>query len=1724
MLRIDSNWFLLFSSLSPEMSNADTFTLTLEDIFAELTEILDSIKALKDTKYNQALVLFNRTEALERRLDDVKADIFSFNAECTDPKDRVNLRKFAFSTLITAIKTYYFELKEKRDSKNLSESSQASGSETQESRASKVRLPKIDIPIFSGTIQEWSHFHSLFDSLIHQNSSLSDVEKFQYLRTLLKGNALKLIENLHLSASNYFVAYDTIKRRYEDKRLKANYYMKQIQDFKGIPSDSPSNLQAFLLAFKTNVEALRALKLPDLSDFMLFHKALSNLDSNSRQLFETEFAKSDIPSFDDLMTFVSERLKISSLCTDQKGASQRVQSRGVASQSLVSTTQSEVVVKCPFCSDLHKPQKCSKLLDSTIEDRYTMIREANRCLACLGKHYLRQCSSTFTCQVCKSKYHHTLLHREKSTREDDAKVVQNQREDMNSPHQVYSCSVKDVAPKRQILLGTAQACIQAADGQFKWIRLVIDSGSQLSFITEACAQMLGLRKFKTTANISGISDNQSTQPLGVVSCILKSSLQPTVRFQANAVVLKKITSDLPSFPVDSSLTSKFSHVKLADSHFGQTRQIDFLLGADLYTDVLLDKPIIRGKPAGIHTAFGVILLGEVTSRSDGQSQVALLTNVQLERSLQRFWQLEEVVPKTVEDPMDRLCEEHFQMTTKRDEGGRYIVSLPFDPASKPLESNRVSALSRYKKLESCLSREPNRAKEYNEFLSQYQTLTHMQAAKDESPYVIPHHGVVKESSSTTRLRVVFDASAKDSTGISLNDRLLKGPKLQKEVPELIALFRLFPVALSSDLKMMFRQILISPSDRKNQHIFWRPSSEAPIGEFELNTVTYGLKSSPYLAQRVLRQLVNDEGSEYPLASSALINNIFMDDIVAGADSEEQALELYRELNALLSKGGFFPRKWRSSAAAVLEKIPAEDCELPLVLRDAQESGFKILGLEWHPEIDCFSYSIQASFSAPTKRSVLSQIARIYDPSGWLCPIVFWAKNFIQQLWQSGLDWDSPLPTELEQCWSAFCSQLSFISRVSIPRLIPVKDCLSQLVGFSDASSKGYAAVIYVICTTAENVSVHLLTAKSRVSPLKTTTIPRLELNAALLLSRLLSSIQLIVKKMDIQSTRLFTDSTIVLAWLRTPPHLLKPYEANRVVEILDNTSITMWSHVSTELNSADCASRGMLPAELVDHEMWWQGPQFLQTPPDGWPELPSEDLPMEIPGLKQPFQSLVSNHDESSAIVDDCLSRCSSFPRFIRIMAYVLRFGSIRDQESTPRPIGPSVGELREATLCCVKLIQRKHFSAEIKSLEDGNQCSRSLAALAPFLDTRGLLRVGGRLRHSPLSYDAKHPLLLPSKDQFTLLLCEDVHKITGHAGPTAMLAFLQRQYWIMAARNLVRKCIIRCTRCYRFKASPVQGIMADLPPSRFSQIRPFLQVGVDFCGPITIRESMRRKAVTSKAYICVFVCLSVKAVHIELVSDLSTAAFLAALDRFTARRGLASDIYSDCGTNFQGASNEIRSFLRDADTDVAFHLTRQQVKWHFNPPAAPNFGGIWEAAVKSTKHHLLRIVGNHKLTFEEMTTVLTRIEAILNSRPLCSNLTDPNDGNDYLSPGHFIIGQPLLALPEPDLTNLPVPRLARWQLMKQCTQEFWSRWRNDYLQTLTKRSKWTQPGAHLEIGDLVLVLGFKTSPLDWPLGRIEQLITGRDGIARIAKVRVGSSIFTRPMNKLVIFPHVQEA
>ncbi|CAG4951440.1 unnamed protein product [Parnassius apollo] len=641
-------------------------------------------------------------------------------------------------------------------------------------------------------------------------------------------------------------------------------------------------------------------------------------------------------------------------------------------------------------------------------------------------------------------------------------------------------------------------------------------------------------------------------------------------------------------------------------------------------------------------------------------------------------------------------------------------------------------------------------------------------------------------------------------------------------------------------------------------------------------------------------------------------------------------------------------------------------------------------------------------------------------------------------------------------------------------------------------------------------------------PRKVVSLARLELCAILVLNKLITAVISACRdRVHIERIFAFSDSTVALCWVHSSPHRWDTFVANRVAKIQDELETRNFYHVSGTENPADCLSRGLTPMQIMDHPLWFHGPSWVHLDPSQWPITDFEPSSVSQPP-EEKRHALVANVSSEVSPIIALANRLSSWSKLLRSVIYVCRFAKL-----LPRRSYVLASDYNYAESLVLRELQRAHFSEEITRLQSNRACSRAFQRLKPFLQD-GIVRVGGRLSNSQLSFDQRHPIVLPRKDHILNLLVDYHHKLNSHAGPDLLMSILRQNYWILSARSLIRNRVHRFIACFRARPKSSFPEMAELRSCRVIQsVKPFTHTGSDFAGPFKVTLTRGRGIRSTKAYVCIFVCLTTRAVHIELVGDQSTAGFMGAFKRFLSRRGPVSKLYSDNGTNYVGAKlilSELHELLASKyyNSEFAHILAENRIEWSLNVPTASHFGGNWETNIKSLKSHLYRVIGDQILSFEELSMVLAQIECVMNSRPLCRTLSSDPSEPLALTPAHFLNLTPLRYLPAADMDENRLSISARYKLLDRLVQSFWKRWRMEYLHTLQSRQKWNAATEPLAVGTVVVLTKENTPPLHWPLGIVEEVFPGSDGVIRIARVKTTVGSYLRPVVRgvLHIFPN----
>ncbi|XP_015115597.1 uncharacterized protein LOC107040164 [Diachasma alloeum] len=585
------------------------------------------------------------------------------------------------------------------------------------------------------------------------------------------------------------------------------------------------------------------------------------------------------------------------------------------------------------------------------------------------------------------------------------------------------------------------------------------------------------------------------------------------------------------------------------------------------------------------------------------------------------------------------------------------------------------------------------------------------------------------------------------------------------------------LVFGTDIVKMFRQIRVHQDDWDLQRILRIDENQQPV-TYQLTTVTYGLNCSPWLSLRVLQQLAEDEGHRFPAAVETLTRGRYVDDIYGGAETEDGLKEIATQLQGLCHAGGFSLQKWSSNCPEPLH-------ELGLLTEEEiiqfEESVTKVPGLCWHQSTDTFwCKSKDFNTRTITKRVVSSEIAQIFDPLGFIAPVVVQGKILLQDLWRLKLKWDDPLPDEYVQRWKTFRENLKDLDRVTVPRWLRIStETLNiHIHGFADASTVAMSAVVYIRAKTInDSTSTVLACAKTKVAPLKRMTIPRLELTAALLLTQLVASTEQMLQ-LDQVDTYLWSDSSVALAWIRSHASRWKDFVHNRVVKIQETFPNATWRHVSGKENPAVCASRGISPSQLADHQLWWSGPEWINQDPEEWPQsaigVPAMDIP-EVAREAKPAHPVAIKINE----IAELLNRYQTMAKLLAVTATVNRAIDIFRRQ--PMPPGPvlTTRELNHARLFWVKITQHQYFGPAIGVLQKNHQLPRNhqLAKLTPTLDNERIMRLGGRPKNSQLNPDEIHPIILPRQSRLTTLVIKEAHRKTLHGGTQLTLAYTRQRY-----------------------------------------------------------------------------------------------------------------------------------------------------------------------------------------------------------------------------------------------------------------------------------------------------------------------------------------------------------
>ncbi|XP_053403242.1 uncharacterized protein LOC128558339 [Mercenaria mercenaria] len=951
-------------------------------------------------------------------------------------------------------------------------------------------------------------------------------------------------------------------------------------------------------------------------------------------------------------------------------------------------------------------------------------------------------------------------------------------------------------------------------------------------------------------------------------------------------------------------------------------------------------------------------------------------------------------------------------------------------------------------------------------------------------------------------------------------------------------FRKDKVAATADVEQMFYRFRVREDHRDYLRFFWYRDNDVDkdLIEYRMKVHVFGNTSSPAVATYGLRRAVQHADED---VKRFVNRDFYVDDALTSKPEATQTIELMKKTQStLLEEGHIRLHKIASNSLLVMSSFPTRDLgnnSKSLELGSDEDCCLhRSLGVSWDILKDVLTFRISDDVKPFTRRGILSTVNSLYDPIGFVAPVVIKGKLLLRDLVSRNYDWDDELPFDRQREWVEWRESLKSLDSIEIPRqylpVSPENATRIELHVYCDASEKAIAASAYIVCKAlkGEDRSSFVM-GKAKVAPTSGHTIPRLELCAAVLAVETTSTI---LEQIDINfdQVKYFSDSKVVLGYINNKTKRFYTYVSNRVEKIRSSSCPEQWNYVPTHLNPADCATRGVAAINMVQSQ-WLKGPSQMHLEEDSDFPLVNPELDKEIHvNVAASKVTCAEQNIERSMLETERFERFSSWASIKRAISFLQRRVNVVSSQLSSKPDEEILDFTRQdrAESLILRSVQIEAYSEEYQCLDAGKSIPKksAIATLNPFIDAKGVLRVDGRLERSDWTSYEKHPAIVPKKHHIATLLVRHYHEHVKHQGRHLTEGALRSSgYWIVGAKRLISSIIHSCVQCRKLRGKHAQQIMSDLPQDRLEPAPPFTYVGVDAFGPwnVTARRTRGGKA-NSKRWGILFTCLTIRAIHIEVVEEMSASAFMNALRRFIAQHGNVKLFRSDRGTNFVGATKDLNVNVINVEDGCVNNLLKQKgVLWVFNPPHASHMGGAWERMIGVVRRILDSILSEAScktLTHDVLTTVMAEVCAIVNARPIVPISTDSSEP-EVLSPSSILTQKADFSTPDFENMSLTDIYRAEWKRVQVLADRFWKRWKNDYLQSLQPRRKWQQEVEDIHVGDVVLVKDVEVIRNQWPLGIVEEVFPSKDGRVRKLSVRMRREmknvVLTRPISEIVL-------
>ncbi|XP_071477128.1 uncharacterized protein [Diadema antillarum] len=1687
---------------------------------------------------------------------------------------------------------------------------------TSQQVAAASQLPKIDVPVFDGDPLRYPLWRNAFSSFV-DSKPLDAATKLNLLNNHVTGEPKTVVEHYLLLGTDeaYLKARESLANRYGNTSIVSSAFMKKLNSWPRISDRNPGGLRSFadflqqVSVAKMTVDSLGILDYPQENvklvmklPFYLERKWRDEVDKWQRCGYGT------YPTFAIFTEFVrsaAEKANIPELehsrPDESKQKSVPSKSKNFQGRSFSTSAETNKRIEyssCPCCKQDHHLDDCPSFQKKSYHAKKAFFFQKYLCMGCgeSSSHLVKECTKKRKCKKC-GEAHLTCLHREKA------------EQSSGSSKCTSVCSLPDQDGKDHCMI--VPVWVRHADNPSREYLeyAILDDQSNVGFVSKDLCDRMEVQGQETDLMLTTMHQSthvrcQKISGLEVLDFHKKQIIQLPPCFTREEVPAKR--SQIPK----ADVLRRWSHLApIADQlmPYNPAIKVSLLIGNNCPRAIRPREVIAGGEddPYGMRTSLGWGVVGRVCQTPSQPEDSAVCNRIQVKQEYPHFVHSTKVKEVFSPETVLKILEQDFQMTSPKgaplsvqearfmsilEDGirqrsdGHYEMPLPLKSDEASFPDNKILALKRWRQLSARFRKNPKFLADYKTFMEDVVTNYAERVpadcldVQDGRVNYVPHTGVYHPRK-PDQIRVVFDCSAKYQ-GVSLNDHLLQGPDLMNGLLGVLCRFRKEAVAFMADVKGMFLQFYVKEEDRNLLRFLWYKDGDETneVVEYRMKVHLFGAASSPGCSNFGLMRAADDGEEEYGSDAADFIrNDFYVDDGLSSRPTPEEAIKVLKNSQAICAKAGLKLHKFVSNSREVLRGFPVE--ERAKSLQDVDLDIDKLvleraLGVSWNVENDTFSFRVQVKKNPFSRRGVLSTISSIYDPSGFLGPVILKGKRILQSMCKQNLDWDAPMPDELRPEWEKWLHDLQHLNDLQFMRCYKpsgfgdIKQV--ELHHFSDASQDGYGQCSYLrLINQEDKAHCSFVIGKARVTPLRQVTIPRLELTAATLSAK---SSAFLKSELRYESVVEFfwTDSQVVLGYVKNEARRFHVFVANRVQLIRDLTEPDSWFYIDTSNNPADEASRGITAQHLVQGSSWLTGPKFLWENGIFKPkqETTSANPTVEEDDPEVRRATVMATGAERKTPPEnfevDRFQRFSSWQKAHKAVARCLQLkkrlqrrevkpcAPVQDSTVKPSLLPLTVSMLKDAEKAILKSVQQDCFPEEMRELQElsnttqfaDRQAARlrnvslkktsALYRLDPYLDDDGIIRVGGRIDRANISSEIKHPIILPRRSHISKLLILHHHQRTHHMGRGITHNELrQAGYWVIGGSSAVSQCISSCVTCRRRRGPMVQQKMAELPDDRVEPSAPFTYCGVDYFGPFLVKE--RRSQV--KRYGVIFTCMASRSVHLETASSLTSSSFINALRRFMNRRGAVRQLRSDQGTMFVGARSELREALAEMDqSEVQEYLLQNGCDWipfKMNVPHASHMGGVWERQIQTVRRvlePLMKSAGS-QLDDEAFRTFMTEAEAIINSRPLTTSGLSDHEPPEPLTPLHLLTMKPKVVLPPPgQFQREDMYARKWWRRVQYLTNQFWLRWRREYLQQLQNRQKWVSPSRQLAVGDVVIAKENDDARGRWPLARVIEVYPSKDGLIRKVKVLMADGLLDnegkrqrppseleRPVHKLVL-------